>query len=93
MQIKTTSHCKCDQIKCESLTICISDENVQEPELCWLKCKEKKGRKEGGEEGKKEGKQDGRKDQSYKENQHLAFSSIFDLFSSTGNAFLAPIED
>lgn len=51
MQIKTTSHCKCDQIKCESLTICISDENVQEPELCWLKCKEKKGRKEGGEEG------------------------------------------
>ena len=46
-------------------------------------------RKEGGEEGKKEGKQDGRKDQSYKENQHLEFSSIFDLFSSTGNAFLA----
>lgn len=51
------------------------------------------GRKEGGEEGKKEGKQDGRKDQSYKENQHLEFSSIFDLFSSTGNTFLAPIED
>ena len=46
----------------------------------------------GGTEGKK-GKRDGRKDQSYRENQHLEFSSIFDLFSSTRDAFLAPIED
>ena len=56
-----------------------------------VKCQ--KGRKVGWrKEGKKEGKQDGRKDQSYKENQHLEFSSIFDLFSSTGDTFLAPTD-
>lgn len=56
MQIKITSHRKYNQIKLESLTICISDENVQEPELCWWKCKEKKeGRKEGRREGGEEG--------------------------------------
>lgn len=57
MQIKTTSHCKYDQIKLKSLTIYISDENVEEPELCKWKCKEKKeGRKEGRRGGGEEGK-------------------------------------
>lgn len=56
MQIKTTSYCKYDQIKLKSLTICISDENVEEPELCKWKCKEKKeGRKEGRRVGGEEG--------------------------------------
>ena len=56
MQIKTTSHCKYDQIKLKSLTICISDENVEEPELCKQRCKEKnEGRKEGRRGGGEEG--------------------------------------
>lgn len=55
MQIKTTSHRKYNWIKSESLTICISYENVQEPELCWWKWGKRKG-----QEGRKEGRR-GRK--------------------------------